>query len=355
MPLASNDTSIELLQRTARRWASSRFAPVRAELERQWCPNMPEVVIRELAEQGYLPAPTDGLDDWTPPTIARLGEAMGAEAPAAFVVIVTHVLALYLSAGLTLNQSHAGGNEPLLATSPYWDFSKVASPVRVEHLGGEWIVNGHFPLVVNGNRAEFILVPALTPEKNRVICGISRTQLGVTIGESVALFGLRGASAQNIEFASVSVAEACVSSGHEATRDTMERASRVLGWSVVGLLTGITFKSWKQASEYAGLRIQGGRSIIEHPPVAKLVESIQFAKEQLTLWLGQLDASSEALLPPLKQARKCATSGTDAALQVFGGIGYICPSAAEQCWRDARQAATLCSTCVHEEFKPQRR
>src|ERR1700690_970616 len=217
-------TSIELLQREARRWASSRFAPVRAELERQWCPEMPVVLIRELAEQGYLPVPTGGLDDWTPLMMARLGEAMGAEAPAAFVMIVTHVLALHLAADINLNESHAGSNLPVLATSPYWDFSKVAAPLRAERQAGGWEIDGHIPLVVNGNRAGFIVVPAHTSQGTRVICGISPTQPGVTMGESVPLLGLRGASAQHIEFTSVAVTEANVSSGHEATRDALERA-----------------------------------------------------------------------------------------------------------------------------------
>ena len=304
---------------------------------------MPVVVIRELAELGYLPSPLGGLDDWTPLTIARLGEAMGADAPAAFAVIVTHVLALHLSAGLSLNQSHTESNEGLLATSPYWDFSRVASSVRVEHIGGEWIANGHIPLVVNGNRSDFIVVPVVTPEGTPAICGISPAEPGVTIGESIALLGLRGASAQNIEFTSARVAESNFSGESVAAEITIKRAYQVLGWGVIGMLLGIVTKTCEQASEYASLRIQGGRRIIDHPPVSKLIESIVSAKQQLSLWLGQLETNGNSIRPPLEQARRSAKSATDAALQVFGGLGYICPSVAERCWRDARQAAALCS------------
>ena len=290
-----------------------------------------------------MPTPADGLDDWPALTLARLGEALGAEAAAAFAVVLTHVLALHLSTDLSLNQSQNRSGPLLLATSPYWDFSSVAAPVRAERSGGEWFMKGHLPWVVNASRADFIVVPALTPDGNRVIGSISPAQPGVTVGKSLALLGLRGATAQNVELASVSVTEVAFSSGDKAARDSLERAYRVLGWGVVGLLSGIVTKSCEQASEYASLRIQGGRRIIDHSPVSKLVESIVFAKSQLSLWLDQLESAGDSSVPPLGQAGRIAKSATDAALQVFGGIGYICPGVAERTWRDARQAATLCS------------
>lgn len=341
--LASDSASVELLQRMALRWASERFSPVRAELERERCPELPDAVVRDMHEQGWLPSPREGFGDWSSLTIAKLGQALGKEAPAVFVPILTHVLALFLSANLRLGELDSENDSPILATTPYWDFSKVATPARVDYVNGGWLLSGHVPLVVNGSIASIILVPALTLEGNRIICGVRPGQLGVSMSDSIPLLGLRGASVRNVDFASVSVAEDSLLCSGELTQATLEKAYLVLKWGVLGLLSGLVARAWQEAKGYASLRMQGGRRIIDHPPVAKLIEQVSLSQNLLNGWLEQSSADITELPAPLNEVGRSAILATDAALQVFGGSGYICPGVAERCWRDARQAATLCS------------
>ena len=129
----------------------------------------------------------------------------------------------------------------------------------------------------------------------------------------------------------------------EQARTTLEVANHWLGWGVGGSLTGIVTKALDQASDYVRVRWQGGRRIGAHAPVAALIRTAAASKQQLLLHLNEL-CESVALPPaPLDSARSLALVATDAALQAFGGLGYMCPGEAERCWRDARKAAALCS------------
>ncbi len=338
--MANDSKSLELMQRMSRRWASERFNAVRGELEREWCAELPGTVIQEIEAQGWFPEPSQGLGDWSTQTIAWLGQALGEEAPAAFTSILTHGLAAQLTAG---ESSHIGLGSTLLATCPYWDFSQVIPDVRIEFTRGDARLHGTFPMVINGSSASQIIVPACTPENEPAICSIDREHSGVSVGEPVALIGLRGAPARHVELRSVLVSGERVLYRGERARMTLEAANRWLGWGVVGLLTGIVTKALDQASDYVSVRWQGGRRIGEHAPVAKLIGTAAAAKEHLLLYLNELCESSAPPPAPLDHARSLALAATDAALQAFGGLGYMCPGEVERCWRDARQAVAFCS------------
>jgi alkylation response protein AidB-like acyl-CoA dehydrogenase len=338
--LANDSKSLELMRRMSGRWARERFIAVRGELERNWCAELPETLIQEIEAQGWFPEPSQGLGDWSPQTIARLGQALGEEAPAALASILTHGLAAQLTAG---ESSHILAGSTLLATCPYWDFTKVVPDVRIEFARGDARLDGVFPMVINGNSASQIIVTACTPEHELAICSIGREHSGVRISEPVALIGLRGAPARHVELRSVLVSGERVLCRGESARATLEAANRWLGWGVVGLLTGIVTKALDQASDYVHVRWQGGRRIGEHAPVAKLIGTAAAAKQHLLLHLNELCQSAALPPAPLDHARRLALASTDAALQSFGGLGYMCPGEAERCWRDARQAAALCS------------
>ena len=327
----------------ARRWARERFAPVQADLEQQWCPQLPQATIVEMAEQGWLPAHNDELSDWTLQTMARLGQALGEDAAAAFVSVLTHVVATHLSADMQLDEIPSELTSRMLATSPYWEFSKVTPSVQVEFTDNVARLSGSMRLVVNCDVATTLVVCARAPEGEPIICCVNSRTAGVNIGEPIPLLGLRGALARNVELTAVVVADKSHLCRGEVAQKALESASNMLGWGVIGLLAGLVAKACEQARDYAGLRRQGGRRIIEHPPVAKLLEIVESSQDQLVLWLEQLDTSDTTPAAPLQLARKIARAATDAAMQTFGGVGYVCPGVAERCWRDARQAATLCS------------
>ena len=345
--MANDDKTLELLRRVARRWASEHFAAVAAELERQARPSLSHAVISDISAQGWLPTPQDQLRDWSPPMLASLGLALGEQAATAFLPVLAHCVAARLLAVATGREWSLKDDKPLLAASPYWDFSRVRSPVVVSYQADTVCMTGTLPMVVNAESASFIVVPVSSTEGELAVCGVKAESPGVNLGECLPLLGLRGVDCRNVRFESVTLyRDRVICRGQQAIA-ALADASHWLGWGALGLLAGIVGRACEQAGEYANLRIQGGRRIIEHSAVASLMQIAVQARDQLLTWLDS--APGDLMQPaPLRQARSLALGATDASLQVNGGMGYMCPAVAERCWRDARQAATLCSTtaCV---------
>lgn len=338
---AFSDGTLEVIERTAQRWASTRlaaFLPVDARAGSEF----PDALLDELRQQGWLPASAEEMDAWSPRTMACLGQGLGHDAGAAFLSILTHVAAAHLLPGSVFPTSES---TPLLATSPFWDFSQVKSPVAVLTENGKMVLKGKLPMVVDAKAASLFVVPASNPKGDPVIAVVEPTKTGVVRREPRPTLGLRGPLVRTVEFDSVCIDDRALQG--EAARKALANASQVLAWGTVGLLSGIAGTATQAATEYAKLRHQGGKPIAEHDAVARLLHAAQCAKRQLEIWL-RCHGEREALLTTLLgEARRAALTATDAALQVFGGIGYTCPSVAERCWRDARQAAALCSTRVY--------
>ena len=131
----------------------------------------------------------------------------------------------------------------------------------------------------------------------------------------------------------------------------MMNAAR-LGVGVEGVAQGA--RALALAEAYAAQRVQGGRPIIRHPDVARMLAEIRamtLAGRLLALEAGAAldlarllnDAAAEtrvALLTPIVKAW-CTDRGVDCAslgIQVHGGMGFVEETGAAQVLRDARIA-----------------
>ena len=329
-PMPSNDGTLELIERGARRWATEHSSLVQTSPS-----GFTDALFDALRDQGWLPASAQELSEWSPSMLARVGRGLGGDAAAAFLPVLTHVVA-----GELLRQSTLFERAGLLATSPFWDFLREECPLTVECSHGRNSLRGKLSMVVHSDSAALLVVAARDREGNPAIAAVRVGADNVTLHEPHATLGLRGPIVRTVDFNSVTVDDLVCG---DTAREIMESAALSLRWGAVGLLAGIVAKASAAAAEYAELRFQGGRRIAEHSAVGRLLQVAHGAARQFDGWLGGLDAQliNEA---PLAEARAAALRATEAALQVFGGSGYICPSIAERCWRDARQAATLCSS-----------
>ncbi|GAA0598413.1 acyl-CoA dehydrogenase [Craurococcus roseus] len=131
----------------------------------------------------------------------------------------------------------------------------------------------------------------------------------------------------------------------------MMNAAR-LGVGVEGVAQGA--RALALAEAYAAERVQGGRSIAQHPDVARMlaeIRSVTLAGRLLALEAGAAldrsrmagDKGAEArvaLLTPIVKAW-CTDRGVDCAslgIQVHGGMGFVEDAGAAQVLRDARIA-----------------
>jgi alkylation response protein AidB-like acyl-CoA dehydrogenase len=332
-----------LIEQAARRWTHERGTYWAAQLG----PVQDEVLLShllgDLAEQGWLP---ESLDDWgdsSSAALARLGRAISREVPSAFMPILTHSLGLHLlKVG---RRSVATSVLGPIAASPYLDYSRGPSTVVAVPRDGGWVLEGQIYWTVNARAECTLAVVANLAQGGPALFEVNTRQLGCCLGEPLACLGLWGVPACHARLASVRLgAENLVAAGSEA-RILIDEGYRSLRWGVLSLLFGAIERLHEHALAYAEMRTQGGKRIIEHPPVRQLLDSASSVLESFALLLTHFEqhpGSDYGTLQAMRQARHAS----DAAFQVFGGVGYVCPGLPERCWRDVRQAATLGSEPV---------
>lgn len=108
---------------------------------------------------------------------------------------------------------------------------------------------------------------------------------------------------------------------------------------VVAIALGATERAVQRASDYALLRIQGGRAIIQHDAVALLMAEQHAALQAVSARLASLSAGSAAVtlaaaLDCKRSALDALTRAANAAMQVHGGSGYMRDTGVEDVVRD---------------------
>lgn len=95
-----------------------------------------------------------------------------------------------------------------------------------------------------------------------------------------------------------------------------------------------------RARDYSALRFQGGELIHRHAAVQALLGELRGAIADTTSFLRaqSLDATAFGeLLLARNRLQDALNAGANAAMQVFGGIGYMRDTGIEKCFRDINQ------------------
>ena len=218
--------------------------------------------------------------------------------------------------------------------------------------GDDWIVNGSKNFITNAPIAKLILVQVQVGPRRGGMAGVGmmfveRSTPGLAIYEHDKV-GRRLGSNGEIFFENCRVPAANMVSGAKdplTQRMTQGRARP----RFQALNLGIGRAAYEAALEYAHLRIQGGRAIIEHQSVGMRLADMAIALEQARSLIWQAawaadhpDAYQDGSLPdlPLQTIAKVATSetvfrvATDAA-QIFGGMGVMRELPMQKYVRDA--------------------
>ena len=218
--------------------------------------------------------------------------------------------------------------------------------------GDDWIINGTKNFITNAPIAKLMLVQVQTGPKRGGLSGVSmifveRNTPGLTIHEHDKV-GRRLGSNGEISFDNCRVPNANMANGGKGPltqRMTQGRARP----RFQALNLGIGRAAYEAALDYARIRVQGGRPIIEHQAVAIRLADMAIALEQARILIWQaawaadhLDGYQDGSLPdlPLQAIAKVATSeavfrvATDAA-QIFGGMGVMRELQMQKYVRDA--------------------
>lgn len=330
----SNDGTLQMIERTAQRWASARFSNL-PTAEAASKAAFHDSIFDEMRGQGWFPACAEDLEQWSALTVAHLGKGLGRDGAGAFLLVLTHLAALKLLGASRPVEFPEG----LLATSPFWNFMRVPPPLCIIERDGARLLNGKLPMVVHPSVSSHFVVVAKDSDDEPAIVVVDAKAKGLALHEPQGTLGLWGPTVRAVVFDSVAIQD--IAAQAHVAREAQETSIHFIEWGAVGLLAGIVERALEAATEYAELRYQGGQRISEHRAVAELLSSAESARRCFELWLSTPYGRNNTV--PLKEARLAALQATDAALQVFGGLGYVFPGVAERCWRDARQAAALCS------------
>ncbi len=111
----------------------------------------------------------------------------------------------------------------------------------------------------------------------------------------------------------------------------------------LGLLAielGCTQRAYTLARDYAGLRRQGGRRIGEHRAVSDMLLELRASSAEVGDFLAaaRLDTSGlQRLLLARNRLQLSLQGAVNAAMQIFGGLGYMRDTGVEKCFRDLYQ------------------
>ncbi|OGK86242.1 MAG: hypothetical protein A2W08_04870 [Candidatus Rokubacteria bacterium RBG_16_73_20] len=214
---------------------------------------------------------------------------------------------------------------------------------------GGWIVNGMKHFISNGNRASHYLVFVQT-EKDRPLARgstcflLERDRPGFTIGLVHDKMGERLANNAELVFQDCVIPDAnvvgAVGHGFDVLAEFFPQSNAYAGASVLG----VAVAAYEKAVQWARVRVQGGRPLIEHDGVrAQLAEMrmlIDASRSYIhrACWLADhqehgWDRTLGAL--PKVMASQAAWKVATWCLEIHGGHGYMREAGVEKLVRDA--------------------
>ena len=214
---------------------------------------------------------------------------------------------------------------------------------------GGWIVNGLKQFISNGNRASYYLVGVQTDKAKTMADGstfflVERDRPGFTIGRVHDKMGERLANNAELVFQDCFIPDdnvvGLVDKGAKERAEFMAASNAYAGASILGVAVALHNK----AIEWARLRVQGGKLLVEHDGIrAQLAEMrmlIDASRSYIhrACWLADhkeqgWDRTLSIL--PKAMASQAAWKIATWCLEIHGGYGYMKETGVEKLVRDA--------------------
>lgn len=218
-----------------------------------------------------------------------------------------------------------------------------------EKADGGWVVNGMKHFISNGNRASFYLLFVQTEKGKNLADGatcflVERDRPGFTIGRVHDKMGERLANNAELIFQDCFIPDENVvgevGNGYNVLSEFFPQSNAYAGASVLGVAEA----AYEKAREWASVRIQGGKPLIEHDGIrAQLAEmrmlldasrsyvhrACYLADHQDEGWDKTLGALPKAM------ASQAAWKIVTWCLEIHGGHGFMKEAGVEKLMRDA--------------------
>ncbi len=242
------------------------------------------------------------------------------------------------------------GSDWVLAAQPGFDKPECAPSVRAVREGDDYIINGQkSAFISNGPIATHVLlILCVDPSKGMRGTGIALLPLdlpGISRGEPLDKVGLRSYPQGALIFDDVKIPkEMMLFAEPENGFQTQQWILTPAGELLSSLNVGLAQAAFDEAHQYARVRIQGGKPIIEHQSIGlklfKMFTMIESARAY-----SRRVARHNAANPPgsalhaLSSKVYCTQSAfqvASEAMQILGGYGLSKEYPVEKMFRDAR-------------------
>jgi len=242
------------------------------------------------------------------------------------------------------------GSDWVLANQPGYDHPTLAPSVRAVKKGDEYVISGQKAAwISNGTIATHAaLFVGLDPSKGMQGTGVAIIPLdlpGISRGKPLNKIGMRSYSQGEITFEEVAIPkEMMVIADSAAARQLIHLVIAAMSSGQGVLFLGLGRAAFDEALKYAGSRIQGGKTILEHQAVQlrlfkmfRTLESARaYAHKVARYNVANPPGSTLHSMASKVVASKAAFEVASEAVQIFGAYGLSKESPIEKMFRDAR-------------------
>lgn len=212
--------------------------------------------------------------------------------------------------------------------------------------GDEFVLKGSKAFISNASIADLIVVYARTGEPGD-LAGITvflvpRDSPGLSVGNPIGKMGLRTSPLAEVFLDDVRVPRDHVIGGRGAGFLILDH---VMKWEILsgfGIIVGEMRRRLERCVEYARTRTQFGSSIGSNQSVANMIVEMRIDVDTAQKWIydtaeklqSKADVASDIAMTKLVVSEANVRSAL-AAIQVFGGYGYVSEYGVEKDLRDA--------------------
>jgi len=348
----------ELVQRTARDFATDKLLPIAADIDRDAA--VPTAILAELATLGFMGVcvPTElggaGLDAVS--YVLALEEINRACASTGVIMSVNNSLVCDPLLRCGTPEQHDRWLRPLASGEKLGCFalSEPASGSDAKSMrtsarrGGEnWILNGTKNFITNGASADTVLVFAQTDpaqgHKGIAAFVVDKTAPGLAVGKVEHKLGIRGSDTAQLVFEDCRVGPdqllGAVGEGFKIALSTLD-GGRI---SIAAQAVGIARACLEDALAYAKEREAFGKPIADLQAIQWMLADMATETDAARLLTWRAAALKERGEPFTAEAAMAKLFASDVAMkasrdciQIFGGYGYLTDFPAERHYRDAK-------------------
>lgn len=231
-------------------------------------------------------------------------------------------------------------------TEPDYGSDAAALRTTARKVADSYVLDGVKTLITNGTEADTFVVMARTGTTAQGARGVSaflveRDAPGITVGPKMAKMGMKGNSTTQVYFEHCEIPAGNLLGAEGEGFKVAMRALDVGRLSVAAMALGVARRCLAVSLEYAADRKCFSRPLIDHQAIGHRLATLDAQIDHSTVYIYHVarnhgasyirEASAAKLI-----ASELAGRAADAAVQTFGGMGYMKETEAERLYRDAR-------------------